>query len=70
MTIINNPGPNFSDYKDLVSEEDWNKYFKDKQYLYGDPLKLAMVRSNERLIEALRLTENTVRSLYELQEKK
>ena len=45
------PDPDFTDYKDLISEEDWNKYFKDKKHVYSDPLHLAILRTLEKLLK-------------------
>lgn len=48
MTEIKLEGPpSWPNYRDLVSEEDWEKYFEGKQYKYDDPLKLALLRRNE-----------------------
>jgi len=51
MKIISAPDPDIPDYKDLVSEADWIKYFKDKQYAYNDPLQLALLRTLEKLLK-------------------
>lgn len=51
MKIISQPDPDIPDYKDLVSEADWDQYFKDKQYAYNDPLQLALLRTLEKLLK-------------------
>ena len=51
MKIVMHPDPDFTDYKDLISEEDWNKYFKDKKHVYSDPLHLAILRTLEKLLK-------------------
>ena len=50
---INEPGPNFTDYKELLTEDDWNKFFEGKRFYFNDPLKVAMLRSMERLCDIL-----------------
>ena len=41
----------FPDYKDLVSKEDWEKYFKDRSCKYDDPLTLALIRASDRMAD-------------------
>ena len=49
--------PSHPDYRDLVSDEDWEKYFNGKQMFYNDPLKLAMIRTMEKMILVLEKKE-------------
>lgn len=78
MIKLKGPKP-WPNYKDLVSEEDWDKYFKDNQYYYDDPLKLALInsfKSNEnyqiiklleRVCEELREIDSTLEKIYHCQ---
>lgn len=49
--IISAPGPKYPDYTDLISKADWDEYYEGKAFSYNDPLMLATLRTNERLIE-------------------
>ena len=51
MKIVDAPQPDIPNYKDLVNEEDWNKYFHGKQYAYSDPMHLAILRTLEKLLK-------------------
>ena len=49
--IISAPGPKYPDYTDLISKADWDEYYEGKVFSYNDPLMLAILRTNERLIQ-------------------
>jgi len=46
--------PPYSDFQSLVSKEEFEKYFKDRQYHYEAPLKLATLRVLERIADSLK----------------
>ena len=41
----------FTEYKDLITEEDWDKYYKGKKHVYSDPLHLAILRTLEKILK-------------------
>ena len=43
----------FASYKDFVSEEDWDKCYKDKKFSYNDPLQMAVLRVLEAILAKL-----------------
>ncbi len=46
--------PPMSDFKSLLSDEDLEKYFKDRRFKYDAPLKLATLRALERIADSLK----------------
>ena len=49
MTININDAVRYSDYRPLVSDADWERFFEDKAYDYRDPLGLAILRTLESI---------------------
>ena len=49
--VIDRP---YTDYQDLVSKEDREKYFEGNSMYYNDPIRLATLRVLEKILEKLK----------------
>ncbi len=40
----------FANFKEFLTNEDWDKCFKDKNFCYSDPLQMAILRVLEAIL--------------------